>query len=93
MKGLFEEGDDSGKGSDMEELKVRVAATVHLSGGRTFARRSFETLLRECCTGQDYVMASMMSDTSLDPDELITEFLAGCECSGRLWACVPNTRS
>ena len=26
--------------------------------------------------GQDYVMASMMTDTSLDPDELITEFLA-----------------
>ena len=23
VKGLFEEGDDSGKGSDMEELKVR----------------------------------------------------------------------
>ena len=27
VKGLFEEGDDSGKGSDMEGLKVRVAAT------------------------------------------------------------------
>jgi len=26
VKGLFEEGDDSGKGSDMEELKVRSNA-------------------------------------------------------------------